>query len=172
MPRPTTLLDSLALLRPTLVIDVRAAIISAAAEHVRCAETPQAALRAAMSHDDIEARDALAEVLGRSPSQTERHALVRAIRYEARKFAESLIADDDCPEAWGTARAEIDAALDRDADDVAACDDCEGRGLDEHGDLCGCHGGLVTDDVTGLLLRLRDEALAACVAAVGGKVAA
>lgn len=154
-------MNTATLLRPVITVDVRAAIVAAAEEHARCAATPQAALRAAMMHDDIEARDALAEVLGRSLTQPERFALIRAIRYEARRFAESLIADDDRPESWGTMRAEIDAALDRDADDVAACDECQGRGCDD------CAGGLVTSDVTGLLQRLRDEALTACVPALG-----
>lgn len=133
-----------------------AALLACAAEHVAHLGALRVLADADLHTEMVDAFDDLAEVLRRYPSQPERFALARAIRYEARRVAEDLLNDDDQPEAWGNARKALEAALDRDADAVAACDECAGTGRD-----CDCHGGLVTDDVTSMLLRLRDEAIAA-----------
>jgi hypothetical protein len=149
------------LLRPTLVIDVRAAILYTAREYVMGCATVADALREAHRTVEPEAFDMLAEILGivdqRKLPTEYRRALVKAIVVETRQMAEAAADDEDHPEYAGIAGKRLQDALDRNSDHIAACDECDGRGCDD------CHGGLVTTDVTALAVRLRDEALVACV---------
>lgn len=137
-------------------------IIDCAREHVACLGALVVLNDSDLETHLMDAVDALAEVLDRAISPAERFALSRACRYEARRVAEDLLNDDTQPEAWGVLRQTLEHALDRDADSLATCDECEGRGFDANGDRC-CFGGLVVpaEAVTGLAKKLRDDALAA-----------
>ena len=139
---------------------VREQILAAAKEHVSCCATVAAALNEANVAVEVEAFELLAGLLGKPVlTQPQRRALTRAVVAEARKQAEAALDSDDHPEAWGTARKSLEAALDRNTDMVAACDECDGQGKG-----CHCHGGLVVApaDVTALAIRLRDEAIDDC----------
>lgn len=157
------------MLRPTVVVDVRAAILAAAREHVLAFPTIAAALRDCDHHVELDlAMECLQSMLGRPITVQERLALIRAIRATAHAEAERILNDesdeDHAPEAWGTLRQSLERALDLDRESVFSCDACDGRGHDENGDRC-CHGGLsvAPEAASAELKRLAEEAIAMCV---------
>lgn len=146
---------------------IREQILATAREHVLAFPTFAAALRDCSLHMELSlAEECLAARIGRATLPAEyRNALIRAVRAEAHRQAEKALDldNDNHPEAWGNPRKALEAALDRDRDDVAACDDCDGQGRRGF-DKCHCHGGLCVapEDVATMLARLADEAIAAC----------
>lgn len=136
---------------------IRPAILQVAVAFVN--SDPSTALGAVSRSDIIEARDLFFDLVNRTPTGRECDAIEKATRYEARRQADAAMADDEHPLAWGKAHTDLSHAMDRDAEQFAACGDCDGRGHDENGDRC-CWGGIAVQDVTADALRLRDEALA------------
>jgi len=117
---------------------------------------PATALHAVDMGDMMMADELAGELLGGYPDRATRHAIGAAVRYEARRQAEVALADDEHPLAWGMAHRALERAIATDDEAIATCDECHGAAKG-----CGCYGGLMTDEVTALALRLRDAAIAA-----------